>query len=703
MNQNGQIDPTDQDPYQDDDRITDTLQDALASGEAGTPRGTDIRRTRLYRFTANDSNATNLISMSEVSTDGLKSWQTVYRDASTPVTTRSETVYGANGTRTVTITHPDNSSTVSAYSYGRLSSIKRNDSGGGQVTLTTYAYDAHGRISSTTDARNGATSYAYNAADQVVTTTAPSLGTGQAPQVTTSYYDNLGRQIGQLMPDRTTTTNLYFVTGLLQKTWGSRTYPVEYSYDSQGRMVTMKTWQNFAAGTGVATTTWSYDTYRGWLEKKVYEGETDSTKDYEYTAAGQLWKRHWERGVDTTYAYNNAGDLSSVTYTGGSVSTPSTTYTYDRRGRRVKVVRNSITTTFTYNDSDQVLTESYGDGTLAGLSVNNIYDNYLRRTTVQIKYRAAVLQGVNYAYDTAGRVQTVTDGSASSYTATYAYQADSLLVNTVTFKEGANNRLITTKNYDKLNRLTLISSTAYGASAPSLPMGFAYQYNSANQRTRIGLTDGSYWVYQYDALGQVISGRRYWSDGTPVDGQQFDYVFDDIGNRTATGGRASSVSSYTPNLLNQYIQRTVPDKVDIQGIANPTAGVTVNGNTANRKGEYFHCALTMPNSSVAYPTVTVVSQYGAGQTDSGKVYVAPATESYAPDADGNLLNDGRWTYSWEGENRLVEIKRDVDQPSGARQKLVFEYDHQGRRIRKQFFSSSSHFGGPRSVTSSTGC
>jgi len=34
--------------------------------------------------------------------------------------------------------------------------------------------------------------------------------------------------------------------------------------------------------------------------------------------------------------------------------------------------------------------------------------------------------------------------------------------------------------------------------------------------------------------GQVTSGKRYWQDGTPVAGQQFEYVADDIGNRTST-------------------------------------------------------------------------------------------------------------------------------------------------------------------------
>jgi len=71
--------------------------------------------------------------------------------------------------------------------------------------------------------------------------------------------------------------------------------------------------------------------------------------------------------------------------------------------------------------------------------------------------------------------------------------------------------MVTTKQYGLLSRLTNSSSS----------VSFVYAYNSANQRTRATLADGSYWVYTYDSLGQVISGKRYWSDGTPVAGQQF--------------------------------------------------------------------------------------------------------------------------------------------------------------------------------------
>ncbi len=100
--------------------------------------------------------------------------------------------------------------------------------------------------------------------------------------------------------------------GLLTNTFGSRTYPVSYSYDAQGRMKTMKTYKNFAANSGVATTTWNYDAYRGWLTNKVYDDSHGPS--YTYTPAGRLLARIWARGVGTTNGYNVAGDLLSVSY-----------------------------------------------------------------------------------------------------------------------------------------------------------------------------------------------------------------------------------------------------------------------------------------------------------------------------------------------------------------------------------------------------
>ncbi len=147
-----------------------------------------------------------------------------------------------------------------------------------------------------------------------------------------------------------------------------------------------------------------------------------------------------------------------------------------------------------------------------------------------------------------------------------------------------------TRQFDYLDRLQSISFVPTGE---TLPLSFAYQYNSANQRVKTTLSDGSYWIYTYDALGQVTSGKRYWNNGTPVAGQQFEYGFDDIGNRTSTkqGGDQTAGSlrpaTYTANNLNQYDSRTIPGYLEVQGIANPSATLTINSSSSGiyrRKG-----------------------------------------------------------------------------------------------------------------------
>jgi hypothetical protein len=69
----------------------------------------------------------------------------------------------------------------------------------------------------------------------------------------------------------------------------------------------------------------------------------------------------------------------------------------------------------------------------------------------------------------------------------------------------------------------------------------------------------------------------------------------------------------------------------------------------------------------------------------GKVWFPTSPESLAYDDDGNLVQDGRWGYSWDAENRCTsaETRADVAAATGMPiQRLVFAYDAQGRRIRK---------------------
>jgi RHS repeat-associated protein len=73
-----------------------------------------------------------------------------------------------------------------------------------------------------------------------------------------------------------------------------------------------------------------------------------------------------------------------------------------------------------------------------------------------------------------------------------------------------------------------------------------------------------------------------------------------------------------------------------------------------------------------------------------KLFLPPQPESYSHDLDGNMTGDGRWTYTWDGENRLMSAST----TSGAYtagvpgRKVEYAYDWMGRMIRRVGYSGN---------------
>ena len=71
-------------------------------------------------------------------------------------------------------------------------------------------------------------------------------------------------------------------------------------------------------------------------------------------------------------------------------------------------------------------------------------------------------------------------------------------------------------------------------------------------------------------------------------------------------------ANYYANTLNQYTNRTVPGYVDVKGISIATDVVTVNGQTAYRKFEYFRSEVPVTNGVGAISTnITVPAGWDA--------------------------------------------------------------------------------------------
>jgi len=112
-----------------------------------------------------------------------------------------------------------------------------------------------------------------------------------------------------------------------------------------------------------------------------------------------------------------------------------------------------------------------------------------------------------------------------------------------------------------------------------------------------------------------------------------------------------------------------------------------------RKGEFWRCEYPVTNQyAAAFHTLTNVGVLANGTnadivtTNTGSIFVPKNPESFTYDLDGNLTSDGHWTNSWDGENRLIQMETISSVPIQAKQKLVFSYDHQSRRIRKVVYN-----------------
>ncbi|MDW8344588.1 MAG: hypothetical protein RMM51_08860, partial [Verrucomicrobiae bacterium] len=502
------------------DRITIIRSSVLQA------RGVTVRRTTTIMHTTDGAPATEIIAIHDASFDGSQAWHVEHGLTNHTATT----IHRPSATKTILTTAPDGSYTVSIYTTGRLVSVSRFDALHTPIERTTYEYDPAGRQKSQSNSFGDlivTTAFVYDQADQLIAIT-NAVGLPEQ-QVTRYVYDSRGRRIQTILPDGATQFIAYYRTGEIATNWGARTYPVAYTYDYAGRLKTMTTWKHFATQTGPATTTWNYDPQRGFLTAKVYADQSSVT--YTYTPAGRLARRTWARGVTTDYSYNAAGELARIEY---SDATPDIAFTYDRRGRRVAVTNGNMVATFTYNAAGQMLTESFPH---CNLTITNIYDSLLRREWLLADPANLALR---FEHDAASRLRTV---AAGPYTATYTYQPHSSRVSHIVLAHGTNPVLRTTKTYDALSRLQQVDHLTPN---PDDHRRFLYHYNLANQRTRRTHADGSYWEYTYDPLGQVLTARNHWPNGTPVLGQHYQYHYDDIGNRTDSAvGLPPAISTYT--------------------------------------------------------------------------------------------------------------------------------------------------------------
>jgi RHS repeat-associated protein len=583
--------------------------------------------------------------------------QTEVVDIKGNVTVTTRTINRTTKVVTDTVNTPD--TTYDQYAVTRNGLVQKTVNHSNLAT--TYQYDGIGRQTKVKDPRGNETTTAFNSAGQVA-----SVENAHGDTTSYEYYGNGVTGAGRIYYVTNDLGNkTYFDYDLLGRTvhtWGDVPQPTAYDYDDvdaggDDEIVTLntfrggsgwdeETWAEVTTG-DAEVTAWTYDAATGLLTQKDSQGESGDTAilvSYSYTAEGRLYQRTWDRGVTTTYGYDSdTGELLTVTY---SDDTPDVTYTYTRLGRLYEVTDAVGKRTFAYTGDLELDTETFETDSGNLFSGKIITYNYaadslgrLTRLRVGVSGTPGANYDAQYTYSSAtGRMATVTGpGMPSGASATYTYRTDTDLVEQVLITDGSSDYTRTERLYeDHRDLVTWVDNSWYDGDMWEYVSRYEPDYDDLGRVSCVYREGGVFQdgmhheVYGYDARNELTTSD-YYTGGNNVPAKDFIYAYDAIGNRTAyrLGPEQNPTTTYCPNGLNQY------DTLD-------------------------------DDSSTCPPQ---------GQADETLDY----------DEDGNLTQDGTFKYTWDAENRLIQVE-----PAGTPQigdkMLTFVYDYLGRRVEKKVYT-----------------
>jgi RHS repeat-associated protein len=553
---------------------------------------------------------------------------------------------------------PNGTSITYGYTGGLLTSVVTPTGSTGDTT--SYAYNSAGLLTTSTGPDGGTVlQNSYNPAGQVTSSTD---GTGAVTRFSYTTVSGLA-ETDTTDPDGGVWTDVY-AGGMLLQTIDPLGGTTEYvpgdlllpvsvtdplgevttlSYDDNGNLLSetdplsrQQTWSydasnnltSYTDGNG-RTTTFSYNSMD---EVTSVTGATAGKATFTYTAAGNLSSRVDPRGnvsgatassFTTTYAYNSTnGLLASVT----SPGSPAETFAYNTMGLPLTVTDPAgLVTKYTYNDQQQVTTITAADGGVTRYG----YDpaGYLTSRTDPDGHVWT------YGYDGDGRVVKSTDPLGKPVS--YAYDGDGNQVK-LTDARGQT----TTTGYDADGRPVTIT---YSDGTPTV----SYGYDAGSRVTSVTDASGTR-ALKYDADGELTSAGGF-SYGYDADGNVTSRTYPDktavtytytAGEQIASVSQGSSKTSYTYDPAGNLAKAVQPDKVT-QTFTYNDAGRLTKLSAATSTATLDSYGLTL--NADGLPTAVAVTLDGTAQ---------PA-QSYTYDAAGRLASGSGTSYAYDAAGNLV--------------------------------------------------
>jgi YD repeat-containing protein len=638
--------------------------------------------------------------------------------------------------RVWTYTHNQNGSVLT------MTAPPVQTAGGPVNPVTTYTYHANnatcpttapgssaigcrGQIASVSNALGQTTQIsAYNAHGQPLTVIDPN------GLVTTMSYDARMRLTSRNVGGETT-TYAYDGVGQLTKVTLPDASALEYQYDAAHRLTEIR--MRDSSNALIGKTTYTLDAMGNRTAEqikdpadvvlqartRVYNNLNRLIRDIGGTNPGSQV---------TNYAYDNQGNLQSVTAPAGAGGTRR--YSYDALNRLATQIDPAVNanpaagagvTAYAYSGLDQLtavtdprsLITSYNYDGLNNLNQQTSPDTGTTLNTYDtagniLTSTDARNQVTSYTYDALARVTGMTYNQATgSQLKSVTYQYDSIGNGnfgvgrlTQVSETGADNSTLQTTRYryDQKGRLTEESRTLNGIAFVT-----GYGYDSTGRLTSVSYPTGRTVNYILDGVGRIaaISTTKAGATQTVLNNAVYrpfgpitGFTFGN--NQTYSrnydlDGRTTSYSQATQNVSLGYdfasrITQLGANSYGYDEIDRLTSATAATGNQA--------FAYDKVGNRTAKTVGPATDTYNFSATSNRLAQIIGATnKTYAYDATGSVTGDSVNTFTYDARGRMIQAVGTLGtstyqvssqgqrvRKSGAGGDTVFHYDAQGRLI-----------------------
>jgi len=333
----------------------------------------------------------------------------------------------------------------------------------------------------------------------------------------TYAYDMLGNRIATTDAHGNTIFRTYDPLGHVVAEWGA-TYPVRYTYDTQGRRTSLSTTRD---GTTWDTTTWTYDPATGNCLSKTYAD--GSTITYTHTSDELLLRETKPSGAWKENVYDAARQIVGVFSSDGAQDA---SMQRDEFGR-VTTESNFVARTEYYLDDYWGATNEVQTVDGVSVSFEREFDAYGRL----VRLARVGGEGAVFGYAPHGAISAVSNGDVA---VEYTFTGDALDAGYALVVQGGVAFLREVLHHDYLRNCIVAVSNHCGNAS----QGLEYSYDAL--RRPISRNSDS---FGYNVRGEVTSAT--------IDGRNESHSYDDIGNSIQAVYHEIAYTC-TANARNQY-------------------------------------------------------------------------------------------------------------------------------------------------------